>query len=148
VYGPWKSEAIPDLESRFRALTSRHLMLTPLFSVQLNAFFVVSLCNDPLPLTKVLEQVHGPGPPPFWNRDRIIVAVGEALADLHEHGIVHGRLSTDTVCLDSNGEVVIGDYAINEFEHCRLEEPNRLVIRPEVSKEKDMEAFGRIVFQI
>lgn len=47
-------------------------------------------------------------------RERLCTKIGEMIGRLHEHGLIHGDLTTSNMILDSDGKVFFVDFGLGE----------------------------------
>jgi hypothetical protein len=114
-------QAFDDRMKQFLALSHPHVM--PIAGV-----IAPTKGSGPIILTRfspngsletVLKAVREGHPPRYWNdaaKLRLIVGLVSGLIYLHNHGIVHRELKPSDIIVDSDGSVLISDYATSIFE--------------------------------
>jgi len=93
---------------------------------------------------------------PVLDRIPLAIALCEALAQLHDHGLVHGTLTVDSAVVDESGRVVVYDGAIAPV---LCDQPDRALLVPPfaapelfrrgaLSARSDVYALGAVIYQL
>jgi TP53 regulating kinase-like protein len=78
--------------------------------------FLVDLANT----TIIMEFIEGKqvkqllGEASESERQKLCLKIGELIGRLHEHGIIHGDLTTSNMILDSEGKIFFVDFGLGE----------------------------------
>lgn len=113
---PAAAEALAEAEHRFIRLGERLQALELRAAVRIHAvvrapegcFWVQSPC----PITLHDWLAAHPGPLPSDVLSAFVRCLGEAVAELHEHGVVHGDICPRTIGI-ADGRVVLTEFAVD-----------------------------------
>ena len=67
------------------------------------------------PLRSVSALLAQNGPPDLQTLGRYLDQIASALEYLHEHGVVHGQLTTDHIYLQMDGQTLVADAGVRRL---------------------------------
>jgi serine/threonine protein kinase len=158
-------------DDRMRALLGLwHPYVMPIVGVILPqknlGSIILTPFNENGSLADILERVSRNDPPPFWNDTttlRMIVSLITGLNYLHNKGIVHRELKPTDLIVESDGSLLICDYATCVLEEHRFARASQVggpsFVAPEIYGDEhdglklrdpktDVFTFGLILYAI
>jgi serine/threonine protein kinase len=68
-----------------------------------------------LPLRSVSARLAQNGPPDLLTLGRYVDQIASALEYAHEHGVLHGQLTTDHLYLQMDGQILVADFGVRRL---------------------------------